>query len=131
MVDAAEGVLGIEWIDGKSIRFLLGGGAEDEEVEEVGEADDVEEEFTEEEEDALLEYNVSTGTHFPSVDQRMSSFNARNRRGHGHDRDGDCKDASRGCDPWRPDNVQHDATSSNVFPVKESRTCEMVYVQYP
>ncbi|KAI0781668.1 kinase-like domain-containing protein [Irpex lacteus] len=59
MVDAAEGVLGIEWIDGKSIRFLLGGGAEDEEVEEVDEADDVEEDPTEEE-DALLEYNVST-----------------------------------------------------------------------
>ena len=31
MVDAAEGVLGIEWIEGKSVRMLLGGGAEDEE----------------------------------------------------------------------------------------------------
>lgn len=33
MVDAAEGVLGIEWIEGKSIRMLLGGGAEGEEEE--------------------------------------------------------------------------------------------------
>jgi len=31
MVDATEGVLGIEWIEGKSIRMLLGGGAEGEE----------------------------------------------------------------------------------------------------
>ena len=35
MVDAVEGVLGIEWIDGASVRVLLGGGAEGEvEVEE-------------------------------------------------------------------------------------------------
>jgi len=31
MVDATEGVLGIEWIEGKSVRMLLGGGAESEE----------------------------------------------------------------------------------------------------
>ena len=31
MVDATEGVLGIEWIEGKNIRMLLGGGAEGEE----------------------------------------------------------------------------------------------------
>lgn len=31
MVDAMEGVLGIEWIEGKSVRMLLGGGAESEE----------------------------------------------------------------------------------------------------
>ena len=31
MVDATEGVLGIDWIEGKSIRMLLGGGAEGEE----------------------------------------------------------------------------------------------------
>ena len=30
MVDAATGVLGIEWIDGSSVRVLLGGGAEGE-----------------------------------------------------------------------------------------------------
>lgn len=31
MVDVTEGVLGIEWIEGKSVRMLLGGGAEGEE----------------------------------------------------------------------------------------------------
>ena len=31
MVDATEGVLGIEWIEGKTVRMLLGGGAEGEE----------------------------------------------------------------------------------------------------
>jgi len=30
MVDASEGVLGIEWIEGRSVRMLLGGGAEGE-----------------------------------------------------------------------------------------------------
>ncbi|ETW76474.1 hypothetical protein HETIRDRAFT_328859, partial [Heterobasidion irregulare TC 32-1] len=35
MVDAVNGLLGIEWIEGKSVRFLLGGGAEGE-----AEADD-------------------------------------------------------------------------------------------
>ncbi|KAJ6577089.1 kinase-like domain-containing protein [Mycena sp. CBHHK59/15] len=41
MVDTAEGVLGIEWIDGKSVRKLLPGGAGDEEDEgESGEEDE-------------------------------------------------------------------------------------------
>lgn len=31
MVDTTEGVLGVEWIEGKSVRMLLGGGAEGEE----------------------------------------------------------------------------------------------------
>ena len=31
MVNAADGVLGIEWIDGSSVRCLLPGGAEEEE----------------------------------------------------------------------------------------------------
>ena len=34
MVDATRGILGIEWIDGRSVRFLLGGGEEEEIVEE-------------------------------------------------------------------------------------------------
>lgn len=60
MVDAAEGVLGIEWIEGKSVRFLLGGGAEgEEEIEEDGETGPEEEDA---EEDALLDYGVSQGT---------------------------------------------------------------------
>ncbi|KIP03306.1 hypothetical protein PHLGIDRAFT_77832, partial [Phlebiopsis gigantea 11061_1 CR5-6] len=43
MVDAAQGILGIEWIDGKSVRFLLGGGEEDEDFEE-GDYDEDEDE---------------------------------------------------------------------------------------
>lgn len=60
MVDAAQGVLGIEWIDGSSVRFLLGGGEEDEVVEE---GDDVEYETEAVSEyDSLVEYNASQGT---------------------------------------------------------------------
>ena len=58
MVDATEGILGIEWIDGKSVRFLLGGGAEDEEeIIEDGDIpeDDADEVDTENVEDADVE----------------------------------------------------------------------------
>ncbi|KAF9466776.1 hypothetical protein BDZ94DRAFT_1250756 [Collybia nuda] len=37
MVDAAEGALGIEWIEGRSIRYLLPGGTEEDEDEFVNE----------------------------------------------------------------------------------------------
>ena len=62
MVDAAEGVLGIEWIDGKSVRFLLGGGAEGEEeiVEDASDEPD-EDVPLESEADPLQEYEVSQG----------------------------------------------------------------------
>jgi TP53 regulating kinase-like protein len=56
MVDAVAGVIGIEWIEGKSVRHLLPGGAE----EEVDEACIDEEDF--EEEDPLLEYGISQGS---------------------------------------------------------------------
>lgn len=65
MVDAASGVLGIEWIEGRSVRFLLGGGAEDEqemEVIEGGDDDDIDDDGNAEvEDDPLLEYGVSKG----------------------------------------------------------------------
>ena len=61
MVDASEGVLGLQWIDGLSVRFLLGGGAEGEEVEEVSIDEDLAVEETEEE-DPLAEYEISQGT---------------------------------------------------------------------
>lgn len=51
-VDVANGVLGIEWVNGKSVRFLLGSGDEDEDAE--GDEDVVE--------DSLIEYGVSKGT---------------------------------------------------------------------
>jgi len=49
-VDAANGVLGIEWVNGKSIRYLLGSRDEDEDEGEVV-AD----------EDPLAEYAISKG----------------------------------------------------------------------
>ena len=68
MVDAVEGVLGIEWIEGSSVRFLLGGGAEDEEtVEEVDDTEDGAEDIVEEPQDPLLEYNVSSGMYYTSI----------------------------------------------------------------
>lgn len=61
MVDAAEGMLGMEWIDGKSVRKLLPGGAEDDEddfdVEVRGNSDG-----PLDDEDALSEYGISLGT---------------------------------------------------------------------
>lgn len=47
MVDASEGVLGIEWIEGKSVRVLLGGGDEGDIVEESDEPEGPEDEGTE------------------------------------------------------------------------------------
>lgn len=51
-VDAASGALGIEWIDGKSVRSLLGSGDEGEETE------------VDEDEDFLAEYGVPKGINF-------------------------------------------------------------------
>ena len=58
MVDAPAGVLGLEWVDGKSVRLLLGGGAEDEE-----QVADEDEDATDETsvEDPLREFGVSQG----------------------------------------------------------------------
>ncbi len=63
MVDASEGVLGIEWIEGKSVRFLLGGGAEGEE-EIIEETDDAMVKEEPAEEDPLVEYGVNPGESF-------------------------------------------------------------------
>lgn len=54
-VDAANGVLGIEWVDGKSARFLLGSGDE-------GEGVDSNDDGVLADEDPLAEYGVSKGT---------------------------------------------------------------------
>ena len=62
LVDATSGILGIEWIDGMSVRYLLGGGAESE-VEAIDEEDNSPSEEPAEE-DLLAEYCISKG--FPS-----------------------------------------------------------------
>jgi hypothetical protein len=63
MLDAAEGVLGIEWIEGKSVRHLLPGGAE--EGGDIVEADVENEEDTESGNplDPLEEYEISVGAY--------------------------------------------------------------------
>lgn len=61
MVDAAGGVLGIEWIEGRSVRFLLGGGAEDEQEMELFTEDGDDDLVEEEDADPLEEYGVSKG----------------------------------------------------------------------
>lgn len=69
MVDAVEGVLGLELIHGKSVRFLLGGGAEGEEeaINDEGENDDLSDEA---EEDPLQEYGVTQGVLFSIISGR-------------------------------------------------------------
>jgi TP53 regulating kinase-like protein len=63
-VDVANGVLGIEWVNGKSVRFLLGSGDEGEDAD--GDEDVVE--------DPLIEYGVSKGTFFHDVHPRTPIF---------------------------------------------------------
>jgi len=58
-VDAANGVLGIEWVNGKSVRYLLGSRDEGEE----GDQDEDEgENAAVVDEDPLAEYAISKGT---------------------------------------------------------------------
>jgi len=68
MVDAAEGVLGIEWIEGKSIRMLLGGGAEGEEEQLLASEESLDDDTTDESVshvDPLDEYQVTIGVSNP------------------------------------------------------------------
>ena len=101
MVDAAQGILGIEWIDGRSVRFLLGGGEEDEIVEE-GDYDEDEQEAVEEE-DPLAEYNVNKGMQAsPLCILRSFSFH---RRSHADDWDRSRKNASLRHNTRRPHDI--------------------------
>jgi hypothetical protein len=70
-VHAESGVLGIEWIDGASVRKVLGGGAEGEEEEEESEhASD--EQAQEEEVDVLKEtYGLTGGQSFNPLEWQL------------------------------------------------------------
>ena len=62
-VDAIEGLLGIEWIEGKSIRYLLLSGAQEEFEEEDEDAIDQDDGSSHLiEEDPLKEFGISVGT---------------------------------------------------------------------
>lgn len=73
-VHADSGVLGIEWIDGSSVRKVLGGGAEGEE-----ESDELEIEQEEDEEvDVLKEmYGLTEGESFGSFRAGAGAMNER------------------------------------------------------
>jgi len=68
MVDASEGILGIEWIDGQCVRKLLPGGEEPEEGQDGTQS---EPDSEKNDEDPLKEYGVSIGegqsSHLPST----------------------------------------------------------------
>ncbi|KAJ7139432.1 kinase-like domain-containing protein [Mycena epipterygia] len=65
MVDAAEGVLGIDWIDGKSVRRLLPGAGGDEESDEDSDSDAV---------DLLQEYAVSVDVLMQLIGQEIAKM---------------------------------------------------------
>jgi len=71
MVDAAEGVLGVEWIEGMSVRRLLPGGAEEKgDISEQG-IESREDTESGDLEDLLKEYGISVGA---SIFLRASFF---------------------------------------------------------
>ncbi|EIN04107.1 hypothetical protein PUNSTDRAFT_138838 [Punctularia strigosozonata HHB-11173 SS5] len=76
MVDATEGVIGLEWIDGQSVRKLLGGGAEDE-IEEVegseGDSNDAAGPGPTDT-DALQEYGVTTNSLMRMVGEEIGKM---------------------------------------------------------
>lgn len=109
-VDAANGVLGIEWVNGRSIRFLLGSGDEGEE------ADGNEDGVVVVDEEPLAEYGVTKGTisyslHFEH--QFFSWDGTRSVDDNGRHRDS--KDAPRGYRTWRPYNIKYDAPPSAFY----------------
>ncbi|KAF8632703.1 hypothetical protein AX15_001727, partial [Amanita polypyramis BW_CC] len=59
MVDAAEGILGLEWIEGKSVRQLLPGGGDDEGDDDV-------------KEDVLREYDVTMDQLMTMIGQELA-----------------------------------------------------------
>ena len=63
MVDASEGILGLEWIEGHSVRQLLPGGEEPEEADSEGVLSE-----TPDEPDGLQEYGIDVGRSFWSCE---------------------------------------------------------------
>ena len=57
MIDVVEGILGTEWIEGKSVRRLLPGGTEEEEEA----LDEIHDDTENGEEDPLKAFDVSVG----------------------------------------------------------------------
>ncbi|KAJ6498053.1 kinase-like domain-containing protein [Mycena vitilis] len=68
MVDAVEGVLGIDWIDGQSVRRLLPGGTGDEDEDEESE------ELVPQATDALTEYGIPTDVLMQLIGQEIAKM---------------------------------------------------------
>ncbi|KAJ7627691.1 hypothetical protein DFH06DRAFT_1007012, partial [Mycena polygramma] len=68
MVDAVEGVLGIDWIHGQSVRRLLPGGAGDEDEDEESE------EFEPEVTDSLTEYGIPVDVLMQLIGQEIAKM---------------------------------------------------------
>lgn len=120
MVDAVEGVIGIDWIDGKSVRALLGGGEESEPEEAEGKDEDLanDDDVGIESDDPLAEFGLAQSMlrfhrQVQIIDYTLSS------QYHGNDWDRDSENALRAHHPWRSDDVEHDAAtkSSLIHPV--------------
>lgn len=105
MVDAAEGVLGLEWIDGKTVRILLPGGAEEEDQAENG-TPDLPGDAT------LTEFGVTRGSYLGGLTSNLLRT-TRFRYSHGYDWRRDSKDASCGHHSWRSYNLEYDASQGN------------------
>ena len=83
-VDAIEGLLGIEWIEGKSIKYLLPSGAQEEFYEDEDiDLDDASSLLTEE--DPLKEFGISVGMSYLFEDD-MYNITYTLRCPHGLDR---------------------------------------------
>ena len=101
-VDAANGVLGVDWVNGKSVRYLLGSGDEGEVGEDQAIAD----------KDWLAEYEVSKGT-ASIISSSLFFFSLDGTRY--VDGDGghpDSEDAPGRYHTWRSDNIEHDVAPS-------------------
>lgn len=137
MIDMESGILGMEWIDGWSVREMLGGGAEGEDEEEDEEEDDLEalQDLTLEEkervaskrahneaklkrlqeaEGALGQLGVSQGElhspRSPLVGDMLSRH--RYRGSHGGYWHSTCQDARQLDSSRRPDDLEYDASTA-------------------
>lgn len=112
MVDAAEGVLGIEWIDGQSVRYLLGDD-EEEDMDDGIEGTEHVQDASSTIEESLSLYGLSQCEPVISL-FALQLLIAVESRGHGAYRRGACEDACRRYNTWRSHDVKHDVAAAFV-----------------
>ena len=116
-VDAIEGLLGIEWIEGKSIKYLLSSGAQEEfhEDEDI-DLDDTSSLVTDE--DPLKEFGMSVGMSY-LFENDICIISRTLRCSHGLDRCRTSENAYRRYHSRRSNYFEHDAPTS--FFISSSR----------